>query len=149
MASAADAHAFRLLNEEWISRDFAVDERDRRQFDDPVATYVDPGGAILIADLGGRAIGCVAIVPRDGQAWELSKMAVSPDSRGRGVGRKLLEAAISHARGSGARSIFLGSSTKLAAAVGLYEAFGFRHVPRETLLLESTRIDVFMELALG
>ena len=148
LASAADADAFRALNEEWISRDFVVDERDRRQLDNPLAAYVDTGGAILIAEMGGRAIGCVALVPRSGGAWELSKMAVSPASRGQGVGRKLLEAAISHVQASGARSLFLGSSTKLAAAVRLYETFGFKHVPRETLRLESSRIDVFMELVL-
>jgi hypothetical protein len=32
--------------------------------------------------------------------------------------------------------------------VHLYESVGFRHVPRETLGLTSTRIDVFMELVL-
>ena len=75
-------------------------------------------------------------------------MAVLPELRGRGAGRELLAAATDHARASGARSLFLGSSKKLASAVHLYEAFGFEHVPREKLDLASTRVDVFMELVL-
>ena len=76
-------------------------------------------------------------------------MAVSPAARGRGAGRKLLAAAIDHARSLGARSVYLGSSTKLPSAVHLYEVFGFEHVPRETLDLASARIDVFMSLELA
>lgn len=148
LEDAADAAAFRALNQEWIGRYFVIDERDRRQLDDPVAAYIDIGGAILIAELNGRPVGCVALVPHGSGAWELSKMAVAPELRGRGAGRKLLAAAIDHARALGARSLFLGSSKKLASAVHLYEAFGFEHVPREKLDLASTRVDVFMELVL-
>lgn len=148
LEGAADAAAFRALNEEWIGRYFVIDERDRRQLGDPVAAYIDIGGAILIAELDGRPVGCIALVPHGSDAWELSKMAVSPELRGRGAGRKLLAAAIDHARASGARSLFLGSSKKLASAVHLYEAFGFEHVPREKLDLASTRVAVFMELVL-
>ena len=146
LKDAADAAAFRALNEEWIARYFVLEERDHRQLDNPVAAYIDTGGAILIAELDGRPIGCVALAPAGTGAWELSKMAVAPAARGHGTGRKLLVAAVDHARELGARSVFLGTSRKLPSAVHLYETFGFRHVPRETLPLASTRIDVFMEL---
>ena len=146
--SAADAAAFRALNEEWIARYFVLEERDRRQLDDTVAVYIDTGGAILIAELDGRPIGCVALAPDGTGAYELSKMAVSRELRGQGAGSKLLAAAIDHSRRLGARSLFLGSSKKLASAVHLYETFGFRHVRRDTLRLASTRVDVFMELVL-
>jgi len=149
LKNAADAAAFRALNEEWITRYFVLEERDRRQLADPVAAYIDTGGAILIADLDGRPVGCVALAPDGTGAWELSKMAVASESRGHGTGRKLLAAAVDHAGELGARSLFLGTSRKLASAVHLYETFGFRHVPRETLRLTSTRIDVFMELLLS
>jgi putative acetyltransferase len=149
LESADDAAAFRLLNEEWIELHFKLEERDRRQLADPVAAYVEPGGAVLIAELDGEVIGCVALASRGSGAYELSKMAVSPGARGRGTGRKLLAAAVDHARSLGARSVYLGSSRKLPSAVHLYEAFGFRHVPRETLDLTSTRIDVFMALELA
>jgi putative acetyltransferase len=149
LKNVADAAAFRVLNEEWIARYFVLEERDDRQLENPVAVYIDTGGAILIAELAGRPIGCVALAPDGTGAWELSKMAVASELRGHGIGRKLLAAAVDHAREMGARSLFLGTSTKLPSAVHLYETFGFRHVPRETLRLASTRIDVFMELLLS
>jgi putative acetyltransferase len=94
-------------------------------------------------------VGCVALVPDGTGAYELSKMAVEPGLRGRGAGRQILAAAIEHARRLGARSIFLGSSTRLANAVHLYEALGFRHVPREHIHMPYARADVFMELVLA
>jgi len=145
---AADALAFRTLNEEWISHHFTLEEQDRRQLEDPIAAYIAPGGAILIAELDREVVGCVALAPDGSGAYELSKMAVSPGLRGHGTGRRLLAAAIEHARTLGAHSLFLGSSTKLPAAVHLYEAAGFRHVPAATLQMPYARADVFMELAL-
>jgi len=148
LESNEDAAAFRSLNEEWIARHFVVEEQDRRQLDDPVAAYIATGGQILIAESGGRRVGCVALVPDGSGAYELSKMAVAPDQRGRGTGRRLLAAAIGYAREVGATSIFLGSSTKLQNAVHLYEAVGFQHVAPETLHMPYARADVFMQLVL-
>jgi putative acetyltransferase len=149
MQSAQDAEAFRALNEEWVSRFFVLEAEDRRQLSDPVAAYIEPGGEILMAKAGDRAVGCVAIVPDGTGAWELSKMAVSPELRGQGIGRRILAAAIVRARELGASSLFLGSSTKLENAVHLYEALGFRHVPPESLHMPYERADVFMRLELG
>jgi len=148
LASDEDIAAFRVLNEEWISEHFVLEAEDRRQLEDPVRAYIEPGGEILIAELDGRAVGCVAIVPDGTGAWELSKMAIAPELRGRGAGRRLLAATIARARELGARSLFLGSSTNLANAVHLYEALGFRHVPPETLHMPYDRADVFMQLVL-
>jgi putative acetyltransferase len=148
LESEADAATFRALNEEWIARYFVLEAEDRRQLEDPVRAYLEPGGEILIAELEGQPVGCVAIVPDGTGAWELSKMAVAPEQRGRGTGRRLLAATIERARELGARSLFLGSSTQLPNAVHLYEAMGFRHVPAERLHMPYDRADVFMQLAL-
>ena len=102
LESAEDAAAFRSLNEEWIARNFTVEEQDRRQLDDPIAAYITTGGQILIAESGGRRVGCVALVPDGTGAYELSKMAVAPELRGQGIGRRLLDAAIDYARDVGA-----------------------------------------------
>jgi putative acetyltransferase len=81
--------------------------------------------------------------------YELSKMAVSPAMRGRGVGRAVLEHAIGQARELGAAKLFLGSNSVLKNAVHLYESVGFRHVPAEELpAMHYARADVFMEMEL-
>ena len=150
MRTSEDAAAFGRLNEEWISSLFTLEAKDRETLADPFGSYVDPGGDVLLArDDDDRVIGCVALEPSGDGVFELSKMAVSPAERGRGIGRLLVESAIERARDLGATSLFLGSNRRLAAAISLYESVGFRHVPRERVgPLPYTRADVFMELPL-
>ncbi len=150
MRTPEDAAEFGRLNEEWISSIFTFEAKDRETLADPFGHYVEPGGDVLIArGCDDRVIGCVALEPADDGVFELSKMAVSPGERGRGTGRRLMDAAIDRARALGASSLFLGSNQRLTPAIRLYESVGFRHVPRERIgPLPYTRADVFMELPL-
>ncbi len=145
-----DATAFRTLNEEWITRYFTLEARDLETLNNPVHSILRKGGHIFMAYAGSEAVGCVALVPLGDGVYELSKMAVSPHLRGRGLGRRLLQHAIAQAREIGARSLFLGSNTRLRDAIHLYESVGFRHVKPETLPpMPYSRADVFMEMPLG
>lgn len=142
------ASAFTSLNTEWLERYFAVEQKDVDQFSDVQARIISRGGAILIAldSSTDVAIGCVALVPyREGEL-ELAKMAVSGSAQGKGVGRKLMEAAIEKARGmGGVRSIYLESNAVLVPAVRLYESSGFRHLePDERPTSPYARCDVYM-----
>ena len=78
-----------------------------------------------MAYAGAEAVGCVALIPMRNGVYEVSKMAASPQLRGRGIGRRLLQHAIAQARSVGARSLFLGSNTRLKDAVHLHESVGF------------------------
>jgi N-acetylglutamate synthase-like GNAT family acetyltransferase len=144
-----DGTAFRTLNEEWISRYFVLEKKDRETLGDPENAILRRDGKVFMAYLRGNAVGCVALIPMGDGVYELSKMAVSPEARGRGIGRKVLEHAIAQARELGASGLFLGSNSVLKDAVHLYESIGFRHVPPEKLPdMHYARADVFMELAL-
>ena len=144
-----DGTAFRTLNEEWISRYFVLEPKDRETLGDPENTILRKGGRIFMVWAGGEAVGCVALIPMGDGVYELSKMAVSPAMRGQGIGRRLLEYAIQQARTMGAASLFLGSNSVLKNAVHLYESVGFTHVPPEKLPpMHYARADVFMEMAL-
>jgi putative acetyltransferase len=144
-----DSTAFRTLNEEWITRYFVLEAKDRETLCDPERTILRNGGHIFMVYADGEPVGCVALIPMGDGVYELSKMAVSPHLRGLGIGRRLLEYAVARARLIGARSLFLGSSTKLPNAVHLYESIGFRHVPPEKLPpMHYSRADVFMEMPL-
>jgi len=144
-----DATAFRTLNEEWIARHFTFEAKDRETLDDPQNSILLKGGYIYMVYAGAEPVGCVALIPVSNGVYELSKMAISPNLRGRGIGRRLLQHAIDEARLLGARSLFLGSSTKLPSAVHLYESIGFHHVQPETLPpMPYSRANVFMEMAL-
>jgi ribosomal protein S18 acetylase RimI-like enzyme len=149
LRAGEDMTAFRTLNEEWITRYFALEAKDRETLGDPERTILKKGGYILMAYLSREEVGCVALIPMGDGVYELSKMAVAPQFRGLGIGRKVLQHAIALGREIGARSLFLGSSKKLQDAVHLYESVGFRHVPPEDLPpMPYVRADVFMEMAL-
>lgn len=141
--------AFRVLNEEWITRYFVLEEKDREILADPEAAILGKGGYIFIVYAEGTAVGCIALIPMGRGVYELSKMAVAPSFRGRGIGRRMLEHVVEEAKAIGATSLFLGSSTKLKNAIHLYESIGFRHVARENIPpMPYTRADVFMEMQL-
>ena len=83
-------------------------------------------------------------------SYELSKMAVAEQERGRGAGRQLLEWIVAEMRNRGARRLYLETNSKLQNAIHLYEAVGFRNVPTDKLKPSLyKRADVFMELLLA
>ena len=91
-------------------------------------------------------MGCCALIPVRPGVLELAKMAVAEESRGLGIGRKVLEATVAKAREMGATLLVLGTNKKLENAVHLYESVGFRHLPPEPS--PYARADVFMEMVL-
>ena len=144
-----DGTAFRKLNEEWISRYFVLEKKDKETLGDPENTILRKGGKVFLVEAGGQTVGCVALIPMGEGLYELSKMAVAPEMRGKGIGRRLLLHAIAQAKALGASSLFLGSNSVLPHAVQMYESVGFRHVPAEKLPdMHYVRADVFMEMAL-
>ena len=150
LAPGDDATAFRTLNEEWITRYFTLEAKDRETLNDQVHSILLKGGHIFMAYAAAEAVGCVALIPMRDGIYELPKMAVSPHLRGRGIGAGLLQHAIGRTRGLDAKSLFLGSNTRLKDAVHLYESVGFRHVKPESLPpMPYSRADVFMEMPLG
>jgi DNA-binding MarR family transcriptional regulator/N-acetylglutamate synthase-like GNAT family acetyltransferase len=123
--------AFRELNEEWIRTYFKLEPSDLKVLHHPEEYILNPGGHILVAiDKTGEALGVCALIPiKDGPyKYELAKMAVSPDTRGRGVGHLLGKAALGWARQHGAEKVYLESNTVLAPAIRLYEKLGFQKI---------------------
>ncbi len=143
-----DEAAFLRLNEDWISKYFALEPGDRQILSDPRTHILSPGGQICIAESDGAVVGCCALVVMSPGVFELAKMTVSEKTRGRGVGRKLLQFAIDEARRMGAHRLYLESNTKAAAAIHLYEQLGFRHLPAPAHESKYARANVFMELPL-
>jgi GNAT superfamily N-acetyltransferase len=93
-----DEEAFRALNEAWIAKYFRLEEKDRETLEDPHSHILLPGGQIFMAVRDGQRIGgCALIALKDG-SMEVAKMAVAESERGQGIGRKLLDCAITYAR---------------------------------------------------
>ena len=56
------ADAFRELNLDWIEEYFFVEDLDRTHLDYPRASFIDTGGAILVAVLDGTIVGCCGLL---------------------------------------------------------------------------------------
>jgi putative acetyltransferase len=78
---------FARLNIEWLERWFVVEPIDREVLSDPETHILAGGGKVLFAvDGDDRALGTVALLHERGGVYELTKMAVEPAARGRGIG---------------------------------------------------------------
>jgi putative acetyltransferase len=144
-----DEAVFRELNEAWIGQYFSIEAKDREVLGDPVAHILTPGGEIVIALLGDRIVGCCALLAMGDGGFELGKMAVSEECRGRGIGKAMLAHAIGRARELGARRLYLETNTKLPNAIHLYESHGFSHLPPERVRRSPyARSNLYMEMFL-
>lgn len=119
--------AFRRLNVEWLERWFSLEPIDEEVLSDPERHILAAGGHILFAVVDGDAVGTVALRSEGDGVYELTKMAVAPDRRGGGIGRRLVEAALDRFVSVQGRRLFLESNDRLQAAVRLYESVGFVH----------------------
>jgi GNAT superfamily N-acetyltransferase len=144
-----DEIAFRELNEAWITKYFTIEPAERPYLEDPVRNIVEVGGYIFMAVAGEVAVGCCALLPMEPGAFEVAKMAVTENLRGRGIGRKVLEFVIGHGKKIGATHLYLETNRRLANAIHLYESVGFQHVsPDQVIPSPYGRANVFMEMNL-
>jgi ribosomal protein S18 acetylase RimI-like enzyme len=100
-------------------------------------------GRLIVAAEGEAVVGVVVLCPpgagriaREDEA-ELSRLAVAALSRGRGIGRVLVERCLLAARAAGAEALVLWSRPHQHIAHRLYGSLGFRRVPQR----DSTEAD--------
>ncbi len=89
---------------------------------------IPPAGALLVARLRGRPIGCGALKFHRRAPAELKRMWVAPEARGIGLGRRLLRELERHARAGGASVVRLETNRALKEAIQLYRSSGYREV---------------------
>ncbi|GAA1675385.1 helix-turn-helix domain-containing GNAT family N-acetyltransferase [Nonomuraea maheshkhaliensis] len=78
-----------------------------------------------IAESGGRRVGCVFYVRQDETTAKLRMLLVEPSARGLGLGRRLVEECLRHARAEGCKRIVLWTRDSLVSARRIYQAAGF------------------------
>jgi len=136
---------FARLNMQWLEQYFVVEPIDREVLSDPDTHILADGGHVLFAiDEDDRVVGTVALKHEGDGVYELTKMAVDPSVRGRGIGRLLMEGALRTYRAVEGRELFLESNSSLAPALNLYESVGFRHHPAPRPGSHYARADVYM-----
>ena len=98
--------------------------------DQAAALYNPPTGAFFVARIDGATAGCGGVVDVDETTAEIKRMWVSPQHRGRGVGRMILAALEQHARDAGRTRVVLDTNGTLLEARAMYEAAGYSPIER-------------------
>lgn len=149
------APTFASITRAWVEDMFSLEANDRAIIDDPRATILDPGGQILFVEAEGLGIvGTCALMRSHGKAFELTKMGVVAEARGKKAGAYLLDAALDRAGQLKALGeldeLFLLTNSICAAAIHLYEKHGFVHDERilQRFGCRYTRCDVAMSYPL-
>ncbi len=80
----------------------------------------------VVAEAGGRIIGCGSLVWMTPALAEIRSLAVDEVHQGNGVGRAIVQALVERARSAGARTVFA-----LTRAVPFFQRLGFAIAERE------------------
>jgi ribosomal protein S18 acetylase RimI-like enzyme len=91
--------------------------------------YAPPSGELLLAVVANEPAGCVALRSLDRSTLEMKRLYVKPTIRGLGLGKRLVEAAISTARQRDYAQLRLDTLGTMESAQELYRKMGFVEIP--------------------
>ena len=94
-----------------------------------VEKLIAQGVAFFVLRDGGTPAGCGGVQLVGTEYGELKRMYVRPAFRGRGFAKLLLEHLVEQVRNRGIPLVRLETGIHQTAAIGLYEAAGFRRIP--------------------
>jgi GNAT superfamily N-acetyltransferase len=137
---------FQRLNLEWLEKFNLVESHDLEILNHPRETVIDRGGFLFLLLENDAVIGSAGIFKISDKEYELIKMSVAPEHRGKKFGDMLLKKCIDKAKEMNAAKLILFSNSNLQTAIRLYEKFGFKHVEVVDAPFETA--DIKMELSL-
>ena len=118
---------FFVLNKAWIEESWILEESDKKDLLNP-DKIVHNGGQVFFALENQKVIGTVAMINSSENRFELAKMTVQEDFRGKGIANLLMDECLKFAKENKANEIFLISNDSLTIARNLYDKYGFKEV---------------------
>ena len=135
-AQARDSAAIRrlvddVLGEYGLQSDPSGVDSDLADLD---SSYFARGGHFDVAvGTDGKVAGCCGMFPLDAATCELRKMYLFRETRGQGIGGRLLRRALAYARNRGFKRVELETASVLKEAIALYAGAGFQPIKRAHL----------------
>ena len=93
-----------------------------------LAELLGPDDRLLVGRIEGVPVACGAVRALEPGIGEIKRMYVVPDRRGRGLGRRLLEALEVEAAAMGFARLRLDTGDRQTAAIELYRSAGYRPI---------------------
>ena len=118
---------FFVLNKAWIEESWILEESDKKDLLNP-DKIIHNGGQVFFALENQKVIGTVAMINSSDDRFELAKMTVQEDFRGKGIANMLMDECLKFAKENKASEIFLISNNSLTIARNLYDKYGFKEV---------------------
>lgn len=122
---------FKNMNIYWLEEFFWVEPHDEEVLGDPAKYIIEPGGMIFFVKENEQIIGCVALMKITEKIFELTKMAIIPEYRGKKIGHQLIQHTLDFAQKKGWDKLIIYSNRKLENAIHLYKKYGFIEIPIE------------------
>ena len=127
--SPADSRVLALMDAQQRElRALYADTTEVTEAFDP-ASLSGAGGVLVAAERDGVLVGCGALKRWDAGTAEVKRMYVTPDARGSGAARALLDALIARGGALGYARLVLETGDRQHAAMALYARAGFRRIP--------------------
>jgi ribosomal protein S18 acetylase RimI-like enzyme len=144
--SAADVNEVVRINGEVFEPEYGLDPSFAADMAVQLAElrrsgWPGPGEGLWIAELDGRAAGAVTLRDLGGGLARLGHLALQPEARGSGAGRRLVETVIAAAREAGYERVELLTFSDLVAARELYRRAGFEMTNSEHILRWGRELD--------
>ena len=86
---------------------------------------------LWVMEMNSKISGSIAIVKAEESVAQLRWFLLTPETRGMGIGKKLVNETVDFCKDKGYSKIILWTFDELDAARGLYENFGFKIVKTE------------------
>ena len=136
---------FFVLNKAWIEESWILEESDKKDLLNP-DKIVNNGGQVFFALEKQKVIGTVAMINSSDNRFELAKMTVQEDFRGKGIANMLMDECLKFAKENKANEIFLISNDSLTIARNLYDKYGFKEVNLDSQKYDRGNVKMILKI---
>ena len=139
------SNKFYKLNKAWIEESWVLEDSDKKDLLNP-DKIVENGGQVFFALENKIVYGTVAMIKSSDYRFELAKMTVQEDFRGKGIANMLMDECLKFAKQNNAREIFLISNDSLIIARNLYDKYGFKEVVLDSQKYQRGNVKMILQI---